>query len=398
MDFDDGLDDESSVFRPPPLPDDRVWIHPSELPPARPRAPRRPPRLWSVALVSGLVGALFSAGLVAAAGGFGDDGGGKVVERVVERPTIAPVQRDTSTSVSEIADRVLPAITQVQVDGRGGSGSGSGVIFRSDGHLLTNNHVVEGARDIEVVLSNGDVVDGKLVGTDPDTDIAVVKIEGDGPFPTAALGTAANLKVGDSAIAIGSPLGLAGGPSVTVGVVSALGRRVDSRSGPPLLDMIQTDAPIAPGSSGGALLDGNGSVIGITTAIAVSDVGAEGLGFATPIDVARWVADQLMTSGKVVHVWLGIEGRDVDRDTADRLDIDGGAMVQNVIEDSPAQQAGLEQRDVIVAVDDDDIDSMSALIVALRDHRPGSKVRLTVVRDGERRQVDVTLAERPEDL
>src|SRR5205085_6266330 len=143
----------------------------------------------------------------------------------------------------------------------------------------------------------------KVVGSDPENDVAVLKVDG-GPFPVATVGTAADLHVGQPAIAIGSPLGLAGGPSVTVGVVSALHRRIEARSGPPLLDMIQTDAPISPGSSGGALLDADGAVIGITTAVAVSEVGAEGLGFATPIDLARSAAEQLIATGKVVHVWL----------------------------------------------------------------------------------------------
>src|SRR5258708_2534376 len=139
--------------------------------------------------------------------------------------------------------------------------------------------------------------------------------------PVASLGTAAALRGGQSAIAIGSPLGLAGGPSVTVGVVSALHRRLDTRSGPPLLDMIQTDAPISPGSSGGALLDAGGAVIGLTTAVATAD-GAQGLDFATPIDIAHSSAEQLIAGGKVVHVWLGIEGTDVDPTTAKELAID----------------------------------------------------------------------------
>src|SRR5205823_15085297 len=134
-----------------------------------------------------------------------------------------------------------------------------------------------------------------------------------------------DLHVDQSAIAIGSPLGLVGGPSVTVGVVSALHRRLDTRSGPPLLDMIQTDAPISPGSSGGALLDANGAVIGLTTAVATSD-GAQGLGFATPIDIAHSAAEQLIAGGKVVHAWLGIEGTDVDPTTAKDMAIDGGAL------------------------------------------------------------------------
>jgi S1-C subfamily serine protease len=396
---DDGIED-AGVFRPPLPPDDRTWLHPSEVA-ASHRVEQRsaaPPHPWALALVSGLTGALLTTGLIAATGAFDDAGLERVVERVATSAGRTVSDRPDSGSVAAIAERVLPAITQVRVDsGSGGGASGSGVIFRSDGHLLTNNHVVAGARAIRVVLASGEEEDGKLVGTDPDTDIAVVKIGG-GPYPTATLGTATELQVGQSAIAIGSPLGLAGGPSVTVGVVSALGRRIDSPTNPPLLDMIQTDAPIAPGSSGGALLDAGGSVIGITTAIAVSDVGAEGLGFATPIDLARSVGEELITTGKVVHVWLGIEGRDVDGQTAKQLGVPGGAMVQNVLEDSPADDAGLEAKDVILSVDGKEVDSMSALIVTLRSHDPGDKVRLGVLRDGKRQAMTVTLAKRPENL
>jgi S1-C subfamily serine protease len=223
--------------------------------------------------------------------------------------------------------------------------------------------------------------------------VAVLKIGG-GPYPVAALGTAADLRVGQSAIAIGSPLGLAGGPSVTVGVVSALHRRLDTRSGTPMLDMIQTDAPISPGSSGGALLDANGAVIGLTTAVATTD-GAQGLGFATPIDVARSSAEQLINTGKVVHVWLGIEGTDVDPTTAQNMSLDGGALVGNVVKGSPADKAGIQVRDVIVAVDNQSVKSMGALVVALRARNPGNTVTLDVWRGNDLKHMTVTLIERP---
>jgi putative serine protease PepD len=288
-----------------------------------------------------------------------------------------------------IAERMRPAIVQIEVEGDNLKASGSGVILRSDGHVLTNQHVVEGANDITVVMSDGTEHKGKLVGGDMDSDIAVIKIEG-GSFPTAVLGTATNLKVGNQALAIGSPLGLAGGPSLSVGVVSALGRQVDSSDGPPLLDMIQTDAPIAPGSSGGALCDSTGAVIGITTAIAVSDVGAEGLGFATPIDIARDVAEQLITTGKVVHVWLGIEGEDGLNNA--------GALVRKVRAGSPAADAGVKERDVITSVEDRKITSMAGLVVALRSRKPGQVVKLGLVRDGKPVTVQATLVERPRNL
>jgi len=206
------------------------------------------------------------------------------------------------------------------------------------------------------------------------------------------------LRVGQATVAIGSPLGLIGGSSVTTGVVSALGRRVPTPEGPPLLDMIQTDAAIAPGSSGGALLDVTGSVIGITTAIAVSDAGAEGLGFATPIDIARSVADDIIATGQAVHVWLGIEGRDLDAASADANGLSGGAVVVDVVEDSPADEVGLVADDIIVAISGAQAPSMSALVIALRDREPGERVNLEVLRRGERSMVEVELTSRPADL
>lgn len=388
MEFDDGLDDDPSSYRTPPLPDDRLWRHPSEMRPKRSASERT----WLVASISGLVGALLASGVVVVAGGIGN----RATERIVEREE-APVRTVASTpateSVVDIAQRVRPAITQIRVEGKQGDASGSGVLFQSDGHLLTNFHVIDGADAVKVVIDSGREETATVVGSDPENDVAVLKING-GPYPVAALGTAADLRVGQSAIAIGSPLGLAGGPSVTVGVVSALHRRLDTRTGPPLLDMIQTDAPISPGSSGGALLDSNGAVIGLTTAVATSD-GAQGLGFATPIDIARSSADQLIAGGKVVHVWLGIEGTDVDPTTAKEMSIDGGALIGTVVKGSPADKSGLQARDVIVGVDNQPVKSMGALVVALRTHHPGDAVSLDIRRGKDERRMTVSLIERP---
>jgi S1-C subfamily serine protease len=243
-----------------------------------------------------------------------------------------------------------------------------------------------------VVLSDGRRVEGEVVGKDADTDVAVVKIDG-GPYPTAILGTATLLRTGDGCIAIGSPLGLAGGPSVSIGVVSALGRTVDA-DGEHLYDMIQTDAAIAPGSSGGALLDRAGAVIGVTTAIGVSDAGAEGVGFATPIDIARSVAAELIATGKATHVWLGVEGADLDQATADQLQLVGGAAIKRVVEGSPADGAGFRPGDVIVSVDGSPVKTMAGLVVALRSHRIGDKVKVGYLRGGTPHDVVVTLEER----
>jgi serine protease Do len=397
MPFDDGLDDDDEpAYRPPLPPDDRLWRHPSEVASAPTVAETgrasRSTLAWPVALVSGLVGALLATSLVAVAGGFEDGRTVHVVER--EAAPVSPVRDDGQpVSVTDVAERVRPAIVQILVENAAGRGSGSGVLFRDDGHILTNAHVTQGSKHLTVVLADGRRVDGEVIGRDADTDIAVVKIDG-GPYPTAILGTATLLRTGDACIAIGSPLGLAGGPSVSVGVVSALGRSVEAE-GEHLYDMIQTDAAISPGSSGGALLDRLGAVIGVTTAIAVSDAGAEGVGFATPIDIARSVAGELITTGKATHVWLGVEGADLDQATADELQLVGGAAIKRVVDDSPASVAGFEAGDVVVAVDGSAVKTMAGLVVALRTHKIGDRVTVTYLRDGRQRDVTVTLRERP---
>ena len=394
--------DDERPFRKPPSPDDRVWRHPSEMRVAAQPVDHPPDhsvermisqRRASLLVVVAAVGAsVLTAGLVVALDAVRDDLPGASTT-VVTRASAAVGGPAVEPAV-EIGERVRPAIAQVRAERLGSRVTGSAVLLRSDGHLVTNAHVVEDATTISVVLANGKELPGRLVGTDPVTDAAVVKVDG-GPFPAADLGTAADLKVGQMAVAMGSPLALTGGPSVTVGVVSALHRTVRTRGGFAMFDMIQTDAPISPGSSGGALLDRQGRVIGITTAIAVSDVGPEGLGFATPIDIARSVADELIATGKATHAWLGIEGDDVDGSTAHDLNLDGGAVLKRVLDGGPAHSAGLSAQDIVVGVDGKPVASMGSLVVAIRTHRPGDVVRVEVVRDRQRTTKSVTLAERP---
>jgi S1-C subfamily serine protease len=349
--------------------------------------------LWVVAIVAALGASMLTTGLVVAVGGLDSD-------KAVERPTVASANPPATTvePVVAIAERVRPAIALVKATGGGnGTVSGSGVFFLADGHLLTNAHVIAGATSIQVVLASGRELAAGVVGSDPDTDAAVIKVDG-GPFPVAELGSAANLKVGQTAVAIGSPLALAGGPSVTVGVVSALHRSIKAAgSSSSLFDMIQTDAPISAGSSGGALLDANGRVIGLTTAVAVNDVGTDGLGFATPIDVARSVATQLMTTGKATHAWLGIDGNDLDGATAHDLSLDGGAVVSAVKPGGPADAGGLTARDIILSLDGKPVQTMGGLVVALRAHQPGDTVTVELVRDRQHLTRTITLAERPSD-
>ena len=415
MEPDDELDDDGRVAG-WIHPDDRLWRHPSEVAEtpwpmgAQPRRLRwrwgREPKLWSVAMLAGVIGALLATGVISATGAFRHDS--TTVVRPMEQVVVPASNVGTLASatvggdddpVVRIAERLRPAIVEIQTDGNKGAASGSGVLFRDDGYVITNNHVIDGAATIVVVLANGRQLKGTKVGGDADTDIAVVKVDGSGNLPIATLGTAKDLKVGQEAIAIGSPLGLVGGPSVSKGVVSALGRQVTTKNGgPALLDMIQIAAPIAPGSSGGALVDRSGAVIGITTALAVTDVGAEGVGFATPIDIARDTAEQLIATGHAIHVWIGVEGEDVDSATATQLSVDGGAMVKNVRTSSPAAAGGLQPQDVIVAIDSRTVTSMSDLVVALRSRKPGDTVTIGFLRDGRPGVAKVTLAERPKNL
>ncbi len=386
--------DDERPFRKPPSPDDRLWRHPSEMgvapQPVERMIPQR--RALILAVVAAMGASVLTAGLVVALDAVRDDL--PVASTTVVTRASAATPLPAGEPAVEIGERVRPAIAQIRAERTGRPTTGSAVIFRSDGHLVTNAHVVQGATSLSVVMANGRELPGRLVGADPVTDAAVVKVDG-GPFPVADLGTATELKVGQMAVAIGSPLALTGGPSVTVGVVSALHRTVRTRDNFSMFDMIQTDAPISPGSSGGALLDRHGRVIGITTAIAVSDAGPEGLGFATPIDVARSVADELITTGKATHAWLGIEGTDVDGATAHDLNLDGGALLNRVLDGGPADSAGLSERDIVVGMNGKPVASMGALVVAIRAQRPGDVVRVEIVRDRHRTTKSVTLAERP---
>ena len=400
MGLDDDADDDTVSAGPPLPPDDRLWRHPSELrehglgggpfalgPPASRQI------AWSVAVVAGLAGAALSIGVIALTGSLSP----RVIERaVVEKVAVTPVVSSPMVrgerGVVAVAERLSPAIVRLDVERTDGAGTGSGVLYRDDGLVLTSAHVVVGTTSIDVVLTDGRHFDGHLVGSDPLTDVALVSIDGD-HLPVAVLGTAEGLEVGAPTIAIGSPLGFDGGPSVTTGVISAIHRRIEPAEGEALHGMIQTDAPIAPGSSGGALVDASGAVIGIMTAVA-NEAGGR-FGFATPIDLARRVADQLLATGQMVHGWLGVEGTDLTSDQARGLGLPGGALVRDVAADSPAAAAGLSAHDVITELDGREVRSISSLVVELRRHGPGDEVVVGYWRAGRHATATVTLRERP---
>ncbi|HEX5140821.1 MAG TPA: trypsin-like peptidase domain-containing protein [Dehalococcoidia bacterium] len=284
------------------------------------------------------------------------------------------------------------------------AGVGSGVIYDDQGHILTNNHVIEGASGLQVSLPDGRSFPADIVGQDPRTDLAVIKI--DGPdLPTASLGNTGDLQEGDWVMAIGNALGLPGGPTVTVGVVSALGRTVqepaeDQSPGPFLFDLVQTDASINPGNSGGPLVNLDGQVIGLNTLVisqAEAGVPAQGIGFAISISSAKPIADQLVQNGSVQHAYLGVQYIPLSPAIAAQLGVNQqkGVVITGVVPGSPAQKAGLAQRDVVTQVDGQDLTGESDLARVVDQHKPGDKVTLTVISGGSEKKVDVTLEAAP---
>ena len=266
-------------------------------------------------------------------------------------------------------------------------GLGSGFIIDDRGHILTNHHITAGSREIEVALTDGRAFEGKLVGSDPANDLAVVKIDAH-DLPLAELGNSSELRVGQTVIAIGNPFGLVGGPSVTVGVVSALNRHILAER--VYENLIQTDASINPGNSGGPLLDLTGKVVGINTA---HIPGAQGIGFAIPINTAKAVLDDIVKYGRVTRPWLGVIGLDVSREVARRfnLAVDSGVLAMQIIPESPAERAELQSGDVIVAIGDKQVDSMEDLQREIRTRKAGDSVSLVIVRRSKEGRVKVTL-------
>ncbi|HSF87530.1 MAG TPA: trypsin-like peptidase domain-containing protein [Acidimicrobiia bacterium] len=320
----------------------------------------------------------------------------------VQAPAEVPAPRVEieSTDAVAIGTKVIPSIVTVEVGAGTGtnldlSGSGSGVILDTAGHIVTNDHVVAAGASYQVVLSDGRTTyEAELIGTDPLTDLAVLKIDAPNLTPVE-LGATESLNVGDTAVAVGSPLGLDGGPSLTVGVVSAFGRQVQVSANDTLYGMLQTDAPITQGSSGGALVDGLGRLIGITTAVGVSDVGVEGIGFATPVELMRRVTDELITAGEINHAFLGILGATSFSTTADGARVAAGVEVASVEEATGAMTGGLVSGDLITAIDGEPVTTMDDLVLALRYRTAGDGITITVSDGDLTRDLDITLGERP---
>ena len=314
-------------------------------------------------------------------------------------PVVEPEPIDTTTlllDASLVGDTVIPSVVTVEITGEvlgetGRIGSGSGVVFDDQGHIITNDHVVAAGGSYQVVLADGRVYPAELIGTDPTTDLAVLSIGAQDLRPIG-IGSSDQLSVGDPAVAVGSPLGLQGTPSLTVGVISAFGREVQTDATTRLYGMLQTDAPITQGSSGGALVDGAGRLVGITTAVGVSEVGIEGIGFATPIEVVTRVVDEIITTGEASNPFLGIFGETSFADTADGGSAPVGVRIESIEPNTAAQAAGLDAGDVIAAVGGTPIKTMEELVSLLRRYGAGTAIELTL-EDGS--AVSVTLGERP---
>jgi S1-C subfamily serine protease len=333
---------------------------------------------------------------------------------VANAPTATPTPSPTLTStpdeslslpsITEVVATVKPAVASVVVgtvsyniflQAIPTEQTGSGIIIDERGYVVTNNHVVEGANSISVSIPDGRSFDATLIGTDPLTDLAVLKIEGNS-LPTAEFGISSELKVGNWVVAIGNALALEGGPTVTVGVVSALGRTIEEASGVSLYDIIQTDAAINPGNSGGPLINLQGEVVGINTA-KIASIDVSGVGFAVSSDTARRVVEQLIEKGYVLRPYLGISLVTVTPVIAGSYDLatEEGSMVYHVVTGTPADQAGLRVNDVITRVDGQNITTSDDVVLAIREHEIGDKIEITYLRGTREITTSATLVERP---
>jgi S1-C subfamily serine protease len=383
-----------------------------------------PSRLGSLAtlLLTAAAGAAVAVGAVALLGGF--EGSTTVVRETVAAPTDSGTSRATGgIDVAEIYARSAPGVVQINSTGQGtavdpfggapSSALGSGFVVDKAGHIVTNYHVVRDAAQIRVSFSNQDTVEAKLVGTDPSTDLAVLQVDTDAsaltPLP---LGNSDTVRVGDPVVAIGNPFGLT--RTATAGIVSALQRLITAPNTFTIDHVIQTDAPINKGNSGGPLLNARGQVIGVNTQIETGGVssGNVGIGFAVPSNTVKEVVAQILKTGRVDRAYLGITGQAITPDLVQmvKLPVEKGVIVHSVRDGSGAKKAGLQAGDssvvvagetyvlggdIIVAFDGKQVSSIEDLREAIAEHKPGDTVRLEIYRDGKKTSVSVTLGRQP---
>ena len=333
-----------------------------------------------------------------------------ITETVKEKELVMP--RVDSTEVVSIAELATKTIVQVQVgtlseDGEFFSaGGGSGVVISNEGLIMTNHHVIDNSAEVRVIFEDGRLYEATIIGSDKLTDIGLIKINASNLIPIA-IGNSDKMLVGDLAVAIGHPLTLGAAPTVTTGVVSALERRLDvggdtMGSAVTLFGLMQTDAPITRGSSGGALINKNGELIGITTAIATADVGAEGLGFAVPINLALGIAEDLISDGKILHAFLGILGAQHFETAADGARVFSGVYIQELYgpggEIFAIGKAGALPGDVIKTINGESVKTLDGLITILRTKRAGDQVEIQIMRDAQAITLVFQLDLRPSDV
>ena len=333
-----------------------------------------------------------------------------ITETIKEKELVMP--RVDSTEVVSIAELATKTIVQVQVgtlteDGEFlSAGGGSGVVISNDGLIMTNHHVIDNSTEVRVVFEDGRMYEANIIGSDRLTDIGLVKIEASSLIPIA-IGNSDKMLVGDLAVAIGHPLTLGAAPTVTTGVVSALERRLDvggdvMGTSVTLFGLIQTDAPITRGSSGGALINKNGELIGITTAIATADVGAEGLGFAVPVNLALNIAEGLLKDGKILHAFLGILGAQHFDIAEDGARVFSGVFIQELYgpggEIFAIGKAGALPGDVIKKINGETVKTLDGLITILRTKRAGEQVEIEILRESQAITLVFELDLRPSDV
>jgi putative serine protease PepD len=384
-------------------------------------------RPFAALLATAVLGGAVAVGAVAWLGGIGSST--TVVTETVAASTSQPVFSGATMSINEIYRRSAPGVVQITSTTKGSTSTGlfgnqfstppeqalgSGFVIDKAGHIVTNYHVVQGAVDIKVSFSNQDTVKAKVVGTDPSTDLAVLRVdESANALTPLTLGDSDSTQVGDEVVAIGNPFGL--DRTATAGIVSALQRGITAPNGYTIDHAIQTDAPINHGNSGGPLLNAHGQVIGVTSQIETGDssaTGNVGIGFAVPSNTVKNVVAQILRNGSVAHAYLGIAGEDITPTLADnyKLPVNAGVLVASVKSGSGAAHAGMKAGttrvvvagetyilggDVIVAADGRAISSINQLRDAIAAHKPGDKIRLTVYRGAKKTSVTVTLGRQP---
>jgi putative serine protease PepD len=401
---------------PPVVSQSSAEPRPAELtqPTARPAVSTKPRRLAEVAFIAVVAAVLASAGTYALTRNNVESA--PAAQTVANAPTSpAPVLQANALAPnwSVTAGAVSPSVVAITVDGGQGGGQGSGVIFDTTGHILTNNHVVAAGGSgstYTVTLADKRTYDATVVGTDPSTDLAVIKLtHAPGDLKAIALGDANTIKVGDQVMAVGNPLGLAG--TVTTGIISALNRPVTTsdqssdptaqQSDPVVTNAIQTSAAINPGNSGGALVNSSGQLIGINSSIAslgssagsTSQSGNIGIGFAIPVNEARSIADQLISTGSAAHPYLGVTSK--DGVVADGSAKRAAAVLTDVVSGTPADKAGLRAGDAVIAVNGNFVDASLSLVAQIHELSVGQKVTVTIVRGGQRKNVTATLVAKP---